>query len=185
MRGNALRGDGTRLYDGGNTDIVQRDSGYLAVPPISAVAGHRTGDQPMPEVERGCGQTRKVGAYANQCLNLTQLERPMEESQDSEPDLRNSAVRDYRGASGNAAKVELCTRLATKRARTVTLHLQAGAREFYPNILKRMGYREWKLYCQGLEFCHSVRCQSRLTEGGCMLRQTNLLKSRYVAYSET
>lgn len=57
----------------------------------------------------------------------------MEESQDSEPDLRNSAVRDYRGASGNAAKVELCTRLATKRARTVTLHLQAGAREFYPN----------------------------------------------------
>jgi hypothetical protein len=51
MRGNALRGDGTRLYDGGNTDIVQRDSGYLAVPPISAVAGHRTGDQPMPEVE--------------------------------------------------------------------------------------------------------------------------------------
>ena len=80
MRGNALRGDGTRLYDGGNTDIVQRDSGYLAVPPISAVAGHRTGDQPMPEVERGCGQTRKVGAYANQCLNLTQLERPMEES---------------------------------------------------------------------------------------------------------
>jgi hypothetical protein len=31
----------------------------------------------------------------------------MEESQDSEPDLRNSAVRDYRGASGNVAKVEL------------------------------------------------------------------------------
>ena len=145
MRGNALRGDGTRLYDGGNTDIVQRDSGYLAVPPISAVAGHRTGDQPMPEVERGCGQTRKVGAYANQCLNLTQLERPMEESQDSEPDLRNSAVRDYRGASGNAAKVELCTRLATKRARTVTLHLQAGAREFYPNneSARRFGLERW------------------------------------------
>jgi len=29
--------------------------------------------------------------------------------------------------------VELCTRLATERARTVTLHLQAGAREVYPN----------------------------------------------------
>ena len=26
MRGNSLRGDGTRLYDGGNADIVQRDS---------------------------------------------------------------------------------------------------------------------------------------------------------------
>jgi hypothetical protein len=107
MRGNALRGDGARLYDGGNTDIVQRDSGYLAVPSRSVVAGHRTGDQPMSEVERGRGQTREVGAYAHQCLNLTELERPMEESQDSEPDLRNSAVRDYRGASGNVAKVEL------------------------------------------------------------------------------
>jgi hypothetical protein len=27
MRGNALRRDGTRLCDGGNTDIAQRDSG--------------------------------------------------------------------------------------------------------------------------------------------------------------
>jgi len=107
MRGNSLRGDGTRLYDGGNTDIVQRDSGYLAVPSFSTVAGHRTGEQPMSEVERGCGQTREVGAYANQSLNLTQLERPMEESQDSEPDLRNSAVRDYRGASGNVVLVKL------------------------------------------------------------------------------
>ena len=80
MRGNALRGDGTRLYDGGNTDIVQRDSGYLAVPPISAVAGHRTGDQPMPEVERGCGQTRKVGAYAHQRLNLAKLGRPKDDA---------------------------------------------------------------------------------------------------------
>ena len=79
MRGNSLRGDGTRLYDGGNTDIVQRDSGYLAVPSFSTVAGHRTGEQPMSEVERGCGPTREVGAYANQSLNLTQLERPMEE----------------------------------------------------------------------------------------------------------
>jgi len=32
--------------------------------------------------------------------------------QGSKPDLRNSAVRDYRGASGNAARVELCTHLA-------------------------------------------------------------------------
>ncbi len=32
MRGNALRGGGTRLPDGGNADIGQRDSGHLAVP---------------------------------------------------------------------------------------------------------------------------------------------------------
>jgi hypothetical protein len=30
-RGNALRGDGSRLPNGGNADIGQRDSGYLVV----------------------------------------------------------------------------------------------------------------------------------------------------------
>jgi len=118
MRGNSLRGDGTRLYDGGNADIVQRDSGYLAVPSFSTVAGHRTGEQPMSEVERGCGQTREVGAYANQSLNLTQLERPMEESQDSEPDLRNSAVRDYRGASGNVGVGEIVNPSRNRKGET-------------------------------------------------------------------
>jgi hypothetical protein len=50
------------------------------------------------------GQTTEVGAYADQRLNLAKLGRLKEErpkGQDSEPDLRNSAVRDYRGASGN------------------------------------------------------------------------------------
>ena len=40
------------------------------------------------------------------------------------PYLGNPAVRHYRGAWGNVAMVELCTRLAIERARTVTLHLQ-------------------------------------------------------------
>src|SRR5437762_9334134 len=39
----------------------------------------------------------------------------MEDSQGSKPDLRNSAVRDYRGASGNVARVELCTHLAYRK----------------------------------------------------------------------
>ena len=34
----------------------------------------------------------------------------------------------YRGASGNVAMVEMCTRLAIERARTVTLHLQQARR---------------------------------------------------------
>jgi hypothetical protein len=35
--------------------------------------------------------------------------------QGSKPDLRNSAVRDYRGASGNVAIVDLCTHLAYRK----------------------------------------------------------------------
>src|SRR6266849_2591616 len=48
-------------------------------------------------------------------------------------DLGNPAVRDYRGASGNAATVEMRSHPATERAGVVTLHLKAGAPEFYPN----------------------------------------------------
>src|SRR6516165_4452013 len=39
------------------------------------------------------------------------------------PDLRNSAVRHYRGAWGNAAMAELGTHLVTERASLVTLRL--------------------------------------------------------------
>jgi hypothetical protein len=42
----------------------------------SAVAGHRTGDEPTHEVERGYGQTAEVEAYANQRLSLAKLGRP-------------------------------------------------------------------------------------------------------------
>jgi hypothetical protein len=48
-------------------------------------------------------------------------------------DLRNSAVRDYRGTSGNVTLVEMCTHLATEKARLLTLHLTVGAPEFYPD----------------------------------------------------
>src|SRR6202011_2105194 len=51
-------------------------------------------------------------------------EGPWKKCHGSEPDLRNSAVRDYWGAPRNVAMVELCTRLATERASAVTLHLQ-------------------------------------------------------------
>ncbi len=40
------------------------------------------------------------------------------------PDLGNSAVRHYRGASENVATAELRTHLATERVRVVTLRLK-------------------------------------------------------------
>jgi hypothetical protein len=45
-------------------------------------------------------------------------------SQGFKPDLGNSAVRHYRGASGNVAMAELRTRLATERVRAVALRLK-------------------------------------------------------------
>ena len=84
------------------------------------------------------------GVYANQRLNFAaNWEGSSTECQGLKPDLRNSAVRHYRGASGNVAMVEMRSHLAIERARLVTLHLQQRASELYPNTgseLKRAQY---------------------------------------------
>src|SRR6266478_10227246 len=49
------------------------------------------------------------------------------------PDLGNSAVRNYRGAFGNVAMVEMRTQLAIERAGLVTLHLQPARRSSKPS----------------------------------------------------
>ena len=56
------------------------------------------------------------------------------------PDLRNSAVRHYRGASENVAMAELRTHLATERVRVVTLRLQQTRPSSIPTIVDRVGY---------------------------------------------
>ena len=62
------------------------------------------------------------GAYAYQRLNFATIwEGSLTTCQGFKPYLGNPAVRHYRGAWGNVAMVELCTRLAIERARTVTL----------------------------------------------------------------
>ena len=50
------------------------------------------------------------------------------------PDLRNSAVRHYRGAWGNAAMAELGTHLVTERASLVTLRLPLARPSSIPTI---------------------------------------------------
>jgi hypothetical protein len=59
---------------------------------------------PRDEAE---GKPERAGAYTSQRFNLSRLGRPTAESQGFKPDLGNPAVRDYRGASGNVAMVEL------------------------------------------------------------------------------
>jgi hypothetical protein len=55
------------------------------------------------------GKPAAVGAYANQRLHLAEGGKAQGRTidRDSEPDLGKLAVRDYRGASGNVAMVEL------------------------------------------------------------------------------
>jgi len=60
-------------------------------------------------MELGPGQTNRSWAYANQRFNLASLWEGSRKKhgQDSEPDLGKPAVRDYWGASGNVAMVEM------------------------------------------------------------------------------
>src|SRR5580704_13831069 len=53
-------------------------------------------------------------------------------SQGFKPDLGNSAVRHYRGASENVAMVEMRSQLAIERAGLVTPHLQPARRSSIP-----------------------------------------------------
>ena len=65
--------------------------------------------------------------------------RLMDESQGFEPDSGNLTVRDYRGASGNVVMAEMCTHLATERARLVTLRLQPAR----PSSIPTVGKNPW------------------------------------------
>jgi hypothetical protein len=115
----------------------QSDSGHLAVSSSGWVAGlikpAQCSGWPRDEAE---GKPERAGAYTIQRFNLSQLGRPTEESQGFKPDLGNPAVRDYRGASGTVAMVELGTHSATERAGMVTLHLQQARPSSIPTNLR-------------------------------------------------
>ena len=83
------------------------------------------------ETRLGANQERK-GRTRTSVLTSANLGRPTEDSQGFKPDLGNPAVRDYRGASGNVAMVEMRSHLAIERARLVTLHLQQARRSSIP-----------------------------------------------------
>src|SRR5260370_14932415 len=59
--------------------------------------------------------------------------RSAEDSQGFQPELGNPAVRDYRGASGNVAMVEMRSRLAYRKSESGNPPPIAGAPELYPN----------------------------------------------------
>jgi len=63
-----------------------------------------------------------------------------------EPDLRNSAVRDYRAAAGNVAMVELWTHLADRKGKDGNPLPTAGALALYPNPLIKENARQPNTY---------------------------------------
>jgi hypothetical protein len=134
----------------------QRDSGHLAV---SAPAWF---SDTAPGFYRIRTETRLWANHESRggCVPALKLRRKREGSrkkcQGFKPDLGDPAVRDYRGASGNVAMVEMRSHLATERAGLVTLHLQADAPGFYPNRMKE-SYREGVANHPGPEPCEGSR----------------------------
>ncbi len=98
-----------RLPNRGNTKVGQRGSGHLAVSPSGWVAGLiKPAQRPCWLGDEAVGKPGKErGVYEPAFQLLSHLGRLMEESQGFKPDLGNPAVRDYRGAEGNVATVEL------------------------------------------------------------------------------
>ena len=79
------------------------------------------------ETRLGANQERK-GRTRTSVLTSAHWGRPTEDSQGFKPDLGDPAVRDYRGASGTVAMVEMRSHLAIERARLVTLPLPQARR---------------------------------------------------------
>jgi hypothetical protein len=108
MRGNALRRDGARLCDGGNADIEQRDSGFWWFHRSAGWSDTEPTTNLTGEMGLGLEQTMEVGVYCESALKPHQTGKAQgRKARTPNRTLGNLAVRDYRGASGNVATVEL------------------------------------------------------------------------------
>src|SRR4029077_13806846 len=85
------------------------------------------------ERELSCAQTIRSRGVCEPALEPRgEGEGSQTRGQDFKPDLGNSAVRRYRGASEKVAMVEMRAQLAIERAGLVTLHLQPARRSSIP-----------------------------------------------------
>ena len=108
MRGNALRRDDIRLCDGGNTEIAQRDSGFWWFRHSAGWSDTVPARSLTREMELGLEQTTKVWGVCESALKPHQTGKAQgRQAKTPNRTLGNPAVRDYRGASGNVAMVEL------------------------------------------------------------------------------
>jgi hypothetical protein len=84
-------------------------------------------------MELGLGQTREVGAYADQRLNLAKLGRPREDSQDSEPDLGKSGRPGLLGGLGKRGHGGNVNPPRNRKGEAGNPPPTTGAPELYPN----------------------------------------------------
>ncbi len=97
--------------------------------------GGRAQSRPEPthEMELSWEQTIRSRGVCEPALEPRgEWEGSRTRCQGFKPDLGNSAVRHYRGASENVAMVEMRSQLAIERAGLVTLHLQPARRSSIP-----------------------------------------------------
>ena len=85
----------------------QRDSGHLAVSNTSGILGHSAGIKSRQDETRLWTNHGRQGACVPALKPCRSWEGLRRKGQGFKPDLGNPAVRDYRGASGNVAMVEL------------------------------------------------------------------------------
>src|ERR1700687_4920769 len=96
--------------------------------------------KPTHELELSYEQTiRSRGVCAPALKPRGEWEGSRTKCQGFKPDLGNSAVRHYRGAFENVARVEMRTQLAIERAGLVTLHLQPARRSSIPTKIPDWG----------------------------------------------
>jgi len=105
-----------------------------------AVVGHRADRSRPHERNLSCEQTiRRRGVGVPALEPRGEREGLRTRYQGFKPDLRNSAVRHYRGAFENVAMVEMRSQLAIERAGLVTLHLQLARRSSIPTKVPGTG----------------------------------------------
>src|SRR5215471_4080827 len=92
--------------------------------------GGRTQSRHKPTYAGGTQQWVNHGsrAYVGQRLNSGEVGKAHCDCQCFKPDPGNPAVRDYRGAFGNVAMVEMRSQLANRKSELVTLHLKLARR---------------------------------------------------------
>ena len=110
----------------------QRDSGHLAVSPPARCPDSEPGSADARSETRLWANRAGRGACVPALKPRRSREGPWKKCQGFKPDLRDPAVRDYRGAPGNVAMVEMRTHLATERAGMV---IRTESRESEPNGL--------------------------------------------------
>ena len=117
--------------------------------------------KPTHAMELSCEQTIRSRGVCEPALEpRCEGEGSRTRCQDFKPDLGNSAVRHYRGASENVAMVEMRTQLAIERAGLVTLHLQPARRSSIPTNRAIPAAEASKLGlppppCESREYCSS------------------------------